>query len=92
MPASKNIPRACDSQDSIEITFFVPCFNEEGRIQGTLETIREAMIEVGATYEVLVVDDGCTDETVPKVEEFSRENPGMDIRILRNPRNMGLSR
>jgi glycosyltransferase involved in cell wall biosynthesis len=92
MHAPRSIPRSCDSQDGIEITFFVPCLNEQGRIGGTLETIRDVMGVVGASYEVLVVDDGCTDQTVPEVEQFRFDNPSMDIRIVRNPRNLGLSR
>ena len=92
MPEHPHIPPPCDSQDGIEVTLFVPCYNEEERIRGTLETIREALVEVGVSYEVLLVDDGCTDRTVPIVETFAAENPGMQIRIHRNARNLGLSR
>jgi glycosyltransferase involved in cell wall biosynthesis len=86
------IPPACDSRDGIEVTLFVPCFNEEERIQGTLATIRDALSEIGCSYEVLVVDDGCTDGTIGVVEAFAEEHPSMDIRIHRNPRNFGLAR
>jgi glycosyltransferase involved in cell wall biosynthesis len=87
-----SIPPACDSRDDIEVTLFVPCFNEEERIMGTLETIRSALSEIGCSYEVLVVDDGCTDGTIGVVEAFAREHPDMDIRIHRNPCNFGLAR
>jgi glycosyltransferase involved in cell wall biosynthesis len=87
-----SIPPACDSRDGIEVTLFVPCFNEEERILGTLETIRDALSEIGCSYEVLVVDDGCTDGTIGVVAGFAQEHPTMDIRVHRNPRNFGLAR
>lgn len=90
--ASVTIPPCADSIDDIEITLFVPCFNEEARIQGTLETIREALTVVAAKYEILVVDDGCTDRTVEIVKDFARKNPTVAIRVHRNIRNLGLSR
>ncbi|PWU09365.1 MAG: hypothetical protein C5B47_03505 [Verrucomicrobia bacterium] len=92
MPKNLPIPPACDSRDGIEVTLFVPCLNEEERILGTLETIRAALSEIGAPYEVLVVDDGCTDGTIRVVTTFAREHPTMNIRIHRNSRNFGLAR
>ncbi len=87
-----SIPPACDSREGIELTLFVPCFNEEERILGTLETIRDALAEINCSYEVLIVDDGCTDGTIDIVNTFAQKHPAMEIRIYRNPRNFGLAR
>lgn len=78
--------------ETVEITLFVPCLNEEKRVVGALETIRDAMAEVECAYEVLVVDDGSTDATVATVQGFIAANPSLPIELYRNPCNRGLSR
>lgn len=78
--------------EELDLTMFVPCYNEEARITGTLETIKAAMAEVPCTYEVIVVDDGSKDRTCEKVAEFQKENPGLPVRLRKNPRNLGLAR
>src|SRR5271168_996123 len=77
---------------TIDLTLFVPCLNEERRVVPTLETIRDTLGGYPLSYEVIVVDDGSTDNTAPAVEQFQRDNPEMPITLHRNPRNLGLSR
>ena len=78
--------------EGIDLTVFVPCLNEEERVVPTLRTIRDAMAEVGCSYEVLVVDDGSSDRTFEVAEEFRKSQPDMPVRVYRNARNLGLSR
>lgn len=78
--------------EEIDLTIFVPCYNEAARIEGTLETIREAHGELKLEYEVIVVDDGSTDGTAEVVERFQKSFPDFPSRLHRNPRNLGLSR
>lgn len=76
----------------LDLTIFVPCYNEEANVGATLDTIRDAMREVGRSYEVLVWDDCSADATVRRVEEYCERNPGAPIRLVRNDRNRGLAR
>lgn len=78
-------------REDLDLTLFIPCLNEEKRVVPTLETVREAMAELGHTYEVIVVDDGSTDRTADIVEEFCRMNPKMPVSLHRNVKNRGLS-
>lgn len=79
------------SPSPIDLTFFVPCLNEESVIHETLTTIRDAMEELPFSYEVIVVDDGSTDATAEVVRQFACQNPHLDIFLHRNPRNLGLA-
>jgi glycosyltransferase involved in cell wall biosynthesis len=79
-------------REELDLTFFVPCYNEEARVTGTLETIKAAMAEIPCTYEVLVVDDGSKDNTCAVVEAFCRQHPTMPVVLRRNPGNLGLAR
>lgn len=79
-------------QDDLDITLFVPCYNEEANVIPTLETIQEAMREVRRTYEIIVWDDCSKDATVPRVEEYIARHPEAPIQLVRNDRNRGLAR
>ena len=45
------------------ISFIVPAYNEEQLLGPTLEAIHSAARAVGKPYELIVVDDGSTDQT-----------------------------
>lgn len=78
--------------DSLDLTICVPCKNEEKHVVGTLEAIVAAVSEVGCSYEIIVIDDGSTDQTGALVEQFQGKHPSLPIRLYKNPKNLGLSR
>lgn len=92
VPQRDTTPAPAGVREELDLTIFIPCLNEEKRVVPTLETVRAALAELSFSYEVIVVDDGSTDRTAEVVEEFARGNPGMPVRLHRNPRNLGLSR
>jgi glycosyltransferase involved in cell wall biosynthesis len=75
----------------VDFTLFVPCLNEAPRVEGTLDTVRLAMVEINRSYELLVVDDGSTDGTSVVVESYAARHPEMRIRLHRNPVNQGVA-
>jgi glycosyltransferase involved in cell wall biosynthesis len=76
----------------VDLSLFVPCFNEETRVVATIRTIEAAMSELGCSYEIIVVDDGSTDNTLQVVSEYAKSNPEVPLRLHSNPYNLGLAR
>src|ERR1700722_15539025 len=76
----------------VDVTFFVPCLNEEARVVPTLESVRASMAGSAFSYEVIVVDDGSTDRTAAVVDEYRAGNPQLPVLLRRNPANFGLAR
>ncbi len=75
-----------------DISFFVPCLNEEKAVIPTLEALLAAVRKFSFSYQIIVVDDGSTDRTSALVEEFMRRNPDAGISLIRNPVPRGLGR
>ena len=65
------------------LAIVVPAFNEGGRIEATLHQLCDYLRTQVWTWEILVVDDGSSDETAALVERFSRIEPR--VRVLREP-------
>ena len=76
---------------AVEVTFMVPCLNEEDNVLATIASITTAMGRVGCSYEILVIDDGSRDNTAGVVAAFQVEHPEVPIRFFRNEVNRGLA-
>ena len=68
-----------------ELSVVIPAFNEERRIGASLEAILSYLEERGTAFEILLADDGSSDDTVTVVEAFS----GRGVRISSAPENQG---
>lgn len=78
--------------DRIDVSFFVPCLNEEKHVIGTVEKLINVCSGLGLSYEILVFDDGSTDSTAAKVQAFQTEHPDACVRLFINKTNQGLAR
>ncbi len=67
---------------SIQISVIIPAFNEARAIADTVKRVRAVAETQGWTAEIIVVDDGSTDETGVKAAEAG-------ARVLRHPTNGG---
>lgn len=68
----------------IDISIVIPAFNEEERLPLSLRKILDFFENRTETVEILVVDDGSTDNTVPIIHE---QFP--DIQVIQLPKNTG---
>lgn len=69
------------------LSIVIPAFNEAHRIGGTLEIVREFMQSRSFPSELLVVDDGSTDEMRQTLADAAKRDP--NLRVLENHTNRG---
>lgn len=64
----------------IYLSIVVPCYNEERNIRlGALESVAHYLSKQRYRWEVFIVDDGSTDETIQLLNEFIGEHPGVSL-------------
>lgn len=70
-----------------DLTLVIPAFNEQRRLPTTLDRIDELPSASGLDLEVLVVDDGSSDETVAVAADWIEHHRGSSARyrIVRRP-------
>lgn len=74
--------------DSVYVSVLIPAKNEASNLSPLLQEIRSAL--VGEDYEVIVVDDGSTDDTVAELRALKRDG-FHQLRIIRHARSLGQS-
>jgi len=70
------------------ISLIVPALNEEKVITQTVRQILSVVKGCFAGFELVLIDDGSTDETAHLMEELANAEP--NVRVIHNPRNLGL--
>lgn len=74
--------------DSVYVSVLIPAKNEASNLTPLLQEIRSAL--VGEDYEVIVVDDGSTDDTVAELRALKRDG-FHQLRIISHARSLGQS-
>lgn len=88
----------CSDILQVVIRLALPAYNEEPNITGLLRDICTTFEEVlpHRPFEIVVVDDGSSDGTAARVEDFQQELdgdrfPGAGVRLIRHEVNRGLA-
>ena len=71
------------------ISFIVPAHNEEQGLEQTIASIHSAAQDVGAPYEVIVVDDDSTDRTAEIASDAGARVVAVSVRQIARARNAG---
>jgi glycosyltransferase involved in cell wall biosynthesis len=75
-------------ETSHSLTVFVPALNEERHIEAAVRTILHALSASVESYEIIVVNDGSTDQTPRLIDRLARLNNR--VRALHHPERRGL--
>ncbi len=60
----------------IRLSVVIPAYNEERNLKnGVLEEVSNYLKSVDYLYEIIIVDDGSKDQTVPFIKEFIKNRP-----------------
>ncbi len=73
----------------MEVSVIIPMYNEEDNVLITLKEVKKVLKTCGS-YQIIAVDDGSSDRTLPLLEEYARENS--ELLVLNHPVNMGMGK
>ncbi len=66
--------------NGIYLSVIIPCFNEERNIRlGALENVAHFLNKKKWEYEVMIIDDGSTDESSALIKEFLPDHPNFSL-------------
>ncbi|MDD4957453.1 MAG: glycosyltransferase family 2 protein [Candidatus Omnitrophica bacterium] len=72
-------------EKDLSVSFVMPMFNERDNIRDTIAGIRKVAGEITRDYEIVIVDDASTDDSVDVVEAARAQDPS--IRLIRMKKN-----
>lgn len=73
--------------DNISLSVFLPCYNEEANVERTTLAALDALRAFCDDFEIIIVNDGSTDQTGRIADRLAAEHP--EIRAVHNPVNRG---
>lgn len=71
---------------NVQISVVIPANNEEGRIGAAVAAVHESLVQAGYDVEIIVVNDGSTDQTGCEAVQAS---PGRNVRLVNLTRSLG---
>ena len=74
----------------LKLSVVIPTYNEEMNVAPTVEELQAALREAKIPYEIIVVDDNCTDGTAAVVEQLMLQDP--DVRVVHRDPPEGFGR
>ena len=73
--------------ERLDVTVVLPCYNEQNHVVNEIERITEALDQSSLRYELLVIDDCSTDQTLETVQRAQARFPY--LRVMPFHRNSG---
>jgi glycosyltransferase involved in cell wall biosynthesis len=76
-----------EQRSALELSIVVPLYNEELNVVPLFEELTRALHHAGVSYELILVDDGSTDQTFSRLVAVQSSDPR--ARVIRFTRNFG---
>jgi len=73
----------------MNVSIIIPCYNEESLIETVLDRVVQASLPFGVSREIIVVNDGSTDDTGARLHQYQADHGEMQIRIITHSQNQG---
>jgi glycosyltransferase involved in cell wall biosynthesis len=67
------------------LSLLIPVYNEEGAVEATIRDAHAALTKSGEPFEIVVIEDGCTDKTQEILQSITLSH----VRIIHHPINRG---
>ncbi len=74
---------------AVELSIIIPAFDESERLGSTLDRVFEYVRSRSIAAEIIVVDDGSSDNTAEVAEESCSRHPDVSSRVIRYENNQG---
>ena len=72
-----------------KLSIVIPAYNEAKTIHLILNKVDEVCLTNDIAKEIIIVDDCSTDSTRETLEKYMLDKPGLNIRLFKQPTNMG---
>lgn len=79
------IPPAHDSNTKPRLSIVIPIYNEEEILVESVEALREGLAEFGYSYEIILAENGSTDQTVALATELGEAYPNVHFFSVNEP-------
>ena len=73
--------------DSVEISVIIPLYNESDSIEHLFARLTPVLKHLDTNYEIICINDGSQDDTLPKLVKFSQDDSR--IKVVSLSRNFG---
>jgi glycosyltransferase involved in cell wall biosynthesis len=94
IPTSDPVPAAQDGQPTqrVDVTVVLPCYNEQDHVLLEIARITEALDASEFSYELLVIDDASTDNTLEVLRKAQENYPHMRLEPFQRNGGTGTAR
>ncbi|RME75040.1 MAG: glycosyltransferase family 2 protein [Planctomycetota bacterium] len=72
-----------------KLTILIPVYNEERTIANLLDIIQKVELIENIQKEIIIVNDGSTDNTESVIQDYQNQNPELGIRYIPMEKNQG---
>ena len=71
------------------LSILIPCYNEEQMVGDVLKMVSNAEMMFQVQKEIIIIDDGSSDNTPACIQQFIQENSGQSIKLITHQTNRG---
>jgi glycosyltransferase involved in cell wall biosynthesis len=89
---SETVSQRRGGPNTLDVTIVLPCYNEQDHVLAEIDRITKAMDMTSFSYELLVIDDKSTDNTLAVLREAAPRYPQMRLMPFRRNGGSGTAR